>query len=364
MSLRVGIIGCGTIAQRVYLQILPRLSGVRIVALADVDPVRLATARRAAPDASVYADGHALLAHDALDAVVIASDSRTHAELAVAAFARGLHAYVEKPLASTVADGERAAAAWQRTRNVGLVGFNGRFNPLYGELCELLRAGRAGTPVCIRTVFSTAPHNVPEWKRQRASGGGVLLDLASHHVDLIQFLTGLEVERVHATVLSRVTEHDTALLELGLDSGAQVQSFFSLAASEQDRVEVYGDRARLTVSRFSSLTVDIADNPSGPGGALRRLGRRAGNLRHLPSALRARRAPMGDPGYAAALMHFIDAARGRPVSHGRAADMMDGLRCLKILDAAERSAQSGCVVSLRRQPATHADGQLTAGARF
>ncbi|MGH6693638.1 MAG: Gfo/Idh/MocA family protein, partial [Gammaproteobacteria bacterium] len=205
-------------------------------------------------------------------------------------------------------------------------------------------------------VFATALRDMPDWKRRRATGGGALLDLGSHHIDLMRFLFEREPRSVQASLESRHTEDDTALLELEFDNGPRVHGFYALAAAERDHVEVFGDRARLSVSRFNSLDVDVMDNP-GRGGALGRLARRAGSLRHVPGALRARRAPLREPGYGVALDRFIEGVRTRRLP-ADAPDLADGFACLAVIDAAERSARDGRPASIIPTPQDHSTSAL------
>jgi predicted dehydrogenase len=286
-----------------------------------------------------------MLAGSALDAVVVALPTALHGAAARAVFQAGCDLYLEKPLAADATDGAAVLELWRRSGRIGMMGFNARFNPLQRRLRDLIRAGRAGTPVYVHSAFATAQRPMPEWKQSRATGGGVLLDLGCHHIDLMRFLFGREPIAVRATLSSRSTEDDTAFVELELRGGPQVHSFFSLAAAEQDHVEVHGDRGRLSVSRFTSLDVAVSDNP-GPGNTpLRRLARRAGEIRQIPAALRARRAPLREPGYATALDRFLEAVTTRRLAPD-APDLDDGYACLTIIEAAERSAKSGRVETL------------------
>jgi myo-inositol 2-dehydrogenase / D-chiro-inositol 1-dehydrogenase len=347
-SVSLGVVGCGAIAQLVHLRLIPSVPGARLAALADPDRQHLARGLARAPGAIGFDSAEELLARGAVDAIVVCSPTHLHADVALRALAAGVHVYLEKPIAATLDDAKRVAEAWRSSGLVGMVGFNCRFNPIYGRLRALLEQDRAGTTVCMRTTFTTAPRELPEWKRNRATGGGVLLDLASHHIDLARFLFGRDVASVRATITSRRSDEDTALLELELAGGIGVQSFFSLAAAERELVEVYGERALLSASRFTSLDVEVRDNPNGLGGTLSRLARRAVALRHVPGALQARRAPLREPGYAAALRRFVDVVRsalgGAPARC--TPDFDDGLACLEVIDAAERSARSSAAVTL------------------
>jgi predicted dehydrogenase len=345
----LGVVGCGAIARAVHLRLLPRLAGVRVVALADPDRARLAEAIPMAPGAGTFESAQELLERAPVDGIVVCSPTAQHARDATLALAAGRHVYVEKPIAASLEQGRQVVDGWRRSGLVGMVGFNGRFNPLLAQLGSLLREDRAGKIVCVRTTFTTAPRPVPEWKQSRATGGGVLLDLASHHIDFVRALFEREVVNVRASLDSRRTEDDTAYLELQLAGGLRVQAFFSLAAAERELIEICGERAVLSVSRFTSIDVDVRDNPNGLGGALARLARRALAIRFTGRALAIRRSPLREPGYRAALERFVSAIRTHR-STGSAPvtppDLGDGLACLAVIDAAERSAQSGATVAM------------------
>ena len=116
-----------------------------------------------------------------------------------------------------------------------MIGFSYRFNPLHQEVRRHLQAEKLGKLVAVRSVFTTPPRRVPEWKQKRESGGGALLDLASHHVDLLRFWFNEEVHEVYANIRSQRVEADTATLELRLTNGLLVQSFFSTSSVDDDR---------------------------------------------------------------------------------------------------------------------------------
>jgi len=308
--LHVGIIGCGHLAQWVHLPVLAKLPGVRVVAVADADPQRLP------PGLPGFTDYRHLLAQPNLHAVIIAAPNAVHAEIAMAAFQRGKHVYLEKPIAPSLAEAERIVAAWRAAGTVGMIGFNYRFNPLNQQLRQALRAGRVGDLVTARSVFCVACRTLPDWKQSRKTGGGVLLDLASHHVDLVRFLFGEEIRVVSATVRSMHAEADTATLELRLANGLLVQSYFSWGAVEEDRFEVYGTAGKLVVDRY-----------------------RAGFIYRL----RKRFVPGRELSYLTALSQFVDAVRTRQPLQP---DLADGYRSLAVIIAAEESARTGRTIEL------------------
>ena len=340
MTVRVGIVGCGSIARSAHLPSLQRTSDATVVAIADADARNLTAAQGLARGAVVLHDYADVLAMPDVDAVIVALPPAMHAAAAIAALERGKHVYVEKPLATSAKDAAHMVAAARRTTLTAMVGFNYRFHPVVQQARGRIVAGDIGTPIGIRSVFATAAKPIAPWKQRRDSGGGVLLDLAVHHVDLVHHLLDTTAVDVWADVRSVRTEHDTASLHVRLANGLTASSMFSLSAVEEDRIEVYGTAGKVTIDRYGSLRAEVtAPQARGAlGGAVRRL---TGEMAELPAALGKRRAPMHDPSFPAAIEAFVRAVRDRAPG---SPSFGDGLRAAAVIDAAEASAQSGRVV--------------------
>jgi predicted dehydrogenase len=347
MSVRLGVLGCGSIARAAHLRSLARIEGAAVVAVADSDAANLAAARPLAPKAHAMRNYADVLGLADLDAVVIALPPGLHADAAIMALQRGKHVYVEKPLATNVTDGERVVAAWKGSGLTAMMGFNYRYNPIVQRARARLAAGAVGTVVGVRTVFATPRRAIPAWKQQRDTGGGVLLDLAVHHVDLVRFLLDTEVAHVSAEVHSAASDQDTAFLQLRLTNGITVQSMCSLGAVDEDRIEIYGSSAKLTIDRYGSLRAE--ETPVTPRGALQlAMTRLVGEMSAAPYALAKLRAPLHDPSFPAAMSAFVRAVERRGVA---APTLGDGFRALAVIEAAELSARTRRVIELDVQPA-------------
>jgi predicted dehydrogenase len=342
-TLNIGLIGCGRVAQSVHLPILTKLPDVRLVALVDPDPKRREEAQRRAPWALVVSDCQALLDMPEVKAVVICVPNEFHAMAAVAALDRGKHVYLEKPLAITLDEAERVLAAWERADVVGMIGFNYRFNRLYQAMKRCLRSRDLGEWVGARTVLAAPETSLPAWKRFRRSGGGALLDMASHHFDLIRFLFEDEICEVSARLRSQRSEGDTAVVHVRLGGGLLVQFFLSINTVNEDRLEIYTERARISVDRYRSLNVDIVTE-TGRIAGLWRVWPRLKSLGHSPYLLEKYLVPGREPSFRAALASFVGAVREkRPAKP----DLRDGYLSLAATLAAEESARSGRVVFLK-----------------
>jgi myo-inositol 2-dehydrogenase / D-chiro-inositol 1-dehydrogenase len=194
--MRIGVLGCGVIAYWAHLRVLRRMPGATLAAAADPDPAARASAM-CLTGVPVHERAEDLLGRSDIDAVVICAPTQFHAELAVAAADAGKHFYLEKPIATDAAGARRVVDAAAAAGVIGAIGFNRRLHPLYQQARDLLAAGRIGRVRAVQTALCEPlpAETMPGWRRQRASGGGVLLDLASHHLDLLRWFLRDEVER-------------------------------------------------------------------------------------------------------------------------------------------------------------------------
>jgi len=311
--LNIGLLGCGRIARAVHMRALRRMRDVAITAIADPDADARAGAARLFPRARAHSDFRELLQRDRVDAVVVCLPSALHAEAATAALRSGVHLYLEKPLATRLDDARGVLEAERASQAVAVMGFNYRFNAHLEAARRAVASGELGTLALVRSVFATAPYALPDWKRQRAQGGGALLDLASHHADLLPHLLNRPIRSVTARIWSEQSEDDSAALELRLDGDLPVQCFFSTAAFDADRFELYGTARSLRVDRMR------------------------------PTTLRDRVfAPRRERSFEVALARFVSAARMPPQRRGAAgASLADGLRSLEVVLAAEESDRTG-----------------------
>ncbi len=321
-SLGVGVIGCGAIATAVHIRVLRALGRVRVTALADPVPEALARAGRLVPGAALLTDPNDLLGRNDVDAVVVAVPSGLHAPLALATLSTGRHLYLEKPIATNLDDGRRVAAAARDAGVVAAIGFNWRFQPLVVRARELLRAGVIGDVRSVSTVFCE-PATAPGWRARRSEGGGVLLDLGSHHFDLMHWLFDARVERVEAAVSSIATEHDSARVRLHLAGGCIASSFFSLHACQADSLELAGERGVMRIDRYARSL------------SLRGARARTVTLAALAWRLRSIVRPHSELSWRNTLSRFVSKIRGADIE---LPTFDDGLRSLEVVIAAECAA--------------------------
>jgi UDP-N-acetylglucosamine 3-dehydrogenase len=247
--LRVAVLGAGRMGVY-HVETLERIDAWTLVAVADPDEAvaRAAIGRR---PIDYDRDWSATLARDDLDAVIVATPTVTHVEIAGAALRAGLHVLVEKPIASTVSDGLRLVGEAREAGRKLTVGHVERFNPAVRKVREVLLEGRLGRIFRIEAV-RVGP--LPD----RIRDAGVAIDLATHDLDLMQWILRREITRVSAegTRFLHASEEDmiTALLRFGADGPFGVLDVNWLTPEKRRELTLLGENGML---RADYLTQDV-----------------------------------------------------------------------------------------------------------
>ena len=201
-TIRIGVIGCGGIAGH-HLSVLKSeaLSGAdtRLTAFCDVS-LEAAEKRKSESgrqDALVTADHRELLDSGKVDAVLIATPHPFHAEAAIAAFERGIHVLLEKPVAITVGEARRINAAHRRGKSVYTVHFQNRHTPRYRWVKDQIDAGVLGPLQKANIIWTNwfrpqAYYDSGTWRGSwLGEGGGVMMNQCPHDLDLFCWFLGL-----------------------------------------------------------------------------------------------------------------------------------------------------------------------------
>ncbi|MBZ6496679.1 Gfo/Idh/MocA family protein [Natrinema longum] len=216
-DIETGIVGLGNIGQY-HAERLVDL-GVTLTGGMDIAPeARTRFARRY--DVDVYDDHHEL--YDAIDAVIITTPNRYHEEYAIDAFERDLHVLLEKPLGHSIDSAERIAEAAATSDGYAMVGFNNRFANTVQILSHRIDRGELGDLSHVEANYVRRrgiPGRGSWFTRQQIAGGGALIDLGVHAIDLSLYLLGYpDVEEVSGVVRSEFgSSEDYAYLDMWAD---------------------------------------------------------------------------------------------------------------------------------------------------
>ncbi|MDW7996817.1 MAG: Gfo/Idh/MocA family oxidoreductase [Bacteroidota bacterium] len=234
----IALVGVGNIAQSIHLPLLKRLPGVNLVAVCDRvgSKARLVAERFGIPYATNRLDD--LWHLEGIDVIDICTTTDVHPEIACAALEHGKHAFVEKPLARTLAEAQHVAEIAARSGRHLMVGMNHRFRPDVTLLRSYVGRGELGRIYYIKAGWLQPRQKEQRWlTRTDISGGGVLIDLGIVLLDLVLWMYDFApVRSVHAALFrhqTRVVE-DLAVATLYFANGsiATLECSWSLVRPE------------------------------------------------------------------------------------------------------------------------------------
>lgn len=258
--LSYALVGCGRIAKRhSELLGLKQIKHACLAAVCDVNSDKAATLA-ARFDIPHYSCMHTMMQTEAIDVVVVLTESGHHARDVMQLAPYGKHIVVEKPMALTLDDADVMIAACDKHGCKLFVVKQNRFNVPVVKLKEALDAGRFGRLVLgtvrVRWCRDQAYYDQAAWRGKWHMDGGVLTNQASHHIDLLSYMMG-DVESVFAksmTALVNIEAEDTAIVTLKFKNGALGVIEATTAARPKDlegSLSVLGETGAVEIGGFA-----------------------------------------------------------------------------------------------------------------
>jgi len=249
-QLRVGLIGCGRVVERFHLPALLDNPQWVVAAASDVSKARRSWFQLQVDGVPVFEGAGQMLDRVPLDAVLVAATPDRHTELALQALERGINVLLEKPGGTSLTAARTMADAAALAKRHLWVNFNRRFMSNYQTLAQALAALRQSPAV--RGLFALS-FNPREWDSVAghltdvAAGGGVLLDVASHQMDALGWLSGHNVRSLRVLDWSHAAEQEELRYAAELSNGWSIDCLarHGTGYREQMLLEWEGGRATL-----------------------------------------------------------------------------------------------------------------------
>lgn len=330
--MRWGIAGYGWVA-RDHMAPGIAAAGGRVSAVADPSPD--ARARAEGAGIAAFDSVEAMLAAHACDLVYVATPNDAHLAPVTACAAAGVPVLCEKPIAASIADAEAMGATVAASNALYGTAFDQRHHPAHRAIAEAITDGSIGRPIGVRIVYAcwvdplwTPDGNAHDnWRADPArAGGGAVIDLALHGLDLTERLLAEPVEALAIQLQQRIHDYpvdDGGMLMGRTASGVLFQSHVAYNCAEvlpRRRLEVLGEHGMIVATDTMGQT---------PGGTLTRRCARSGE--EQPIAFDAATSP-----FAAQAAAFMAAARGASHDFSMARD----LSLMRVFDHAYRKAIS------------------------
>ena len=259
--IRIALFGAGRIGTIHAANVAAR-DDARVAVV--VDPDRTAARKLARRVGATVAEPAAVFADAAIDAVLIASSTDTHATLAIAAARAGKAIFCEKPIDLSLRRVDACLAAVRRADVPMMVGFNRRFDPSFRTLQARLRNGEIGR---IEQIVITSRDPAPPPPAYVKVSGGLFRDMAIHDLDMARWLLGEEPETVYATgsclvdpAIGRAGDVDSAMIILRTASGrlCHINNSRRAAYGYDQRIEAHGSAGRLIAGNLVATSVEHA----------------------------------------------------------------------------------------------------------
>jgi phthalate 4,5-cis-dihydrodiol dehydrogenase len=331
--LRVGLVGCG-MHGNALAQAVVRTETLRLVACADPDPTAAWRAASLASDVSTFDSVEALLASSDLDAVVVATPHDLLGPAALTAIASGKHVMAEKPMALNEREAIQIESAVADASLTYMPGYSFRFS-MASFVHDLLDQGVVGDIQAMTSLIGLGPMN-RGWTAHPASGGGPLLYVGCHMIDLFLWFMRDEPVDVAASVRRRpdTGTDETSAIQVRFPNGVPAQCLVTQAApSFVYELQIVGNTGTITLRgrNFLQFELEVASTSVA---AYRE------PIVIRPAIRRDNVTMMLVP----ELEEFARAIREqRPPSITAA----DGRRVLRVLDAVVESGRTGLPVSLK-----------------
>ena len=213
-TVKVGIIGCGGIGQNKHMPSLSKIENVQIVAFCDLieERAQMCKEKFGTPDAFVCTDYKELLAIEDIEVVHVLTPNREHAQITVDALYAGKHVMCEKPMAKTAEGARQMVAAAKATGKKLAIGYQHRMKAEARYAKEYIESGAVGE-IYYANCLATRRRGTPNWGvflDAEAQGGGPIIDIATHSLDLTLYLMNNSEPEMVVGKTHKALEHPEA----------------------------------------------------------------------------------------------------------------------------------------------------------
>lgn len=258
-KIKLGIIGAGRMGITHY-SIINSHPDVEIEAVADPSALILSMMSKYLP-VKTYKDYNNLLEESKVDAILVCTPPNLHFPIVKKAAEKGVHVFVEKPFTTRYDEASELARLYSGTKLVNQVGYVNRFNDVFVKVKELLDAGLVGKIIRFKSeMFSCTITNNDEgsgWRATREGGGGAVFEMASHAIDLVNFLIG-KPDKITGSSLNQIYSKNvediastTMLYKNGISGTLYVNWSDTSYRKPTNKMEIFGLGGRILADQHS-----------------------------------------------------------------------------------------------------------------
>lgn len=265
--MKLGLIGCGTVALGGHLPAIAESTDFKLAALSDVRADHLEEVGKRYGVERLYTDYRELLAHEDIDAVTITTPVGSHYSMALAALAAGKHVFCEKPLADTLEHGRELVEAAERAKRILAVNFELRAAEPYMKVKEIVDSGELGKVLFMRLIYNWPGGRWAGLDRYRllmTEGKGPIFNCGVHFFDLARWYSDSEFTDVEASGIYMEAfpypDHVVAVCRMANGAVVVVDESWVFGHSNTElgytlhRIDLEGERGTVTAELVDGVT--------------------------------------------------------------------------------------------------------------
>jgi len=259
--MNIGVIGAGIMGSN-HIRVISAMKDVNLTAVCDVDLEKLKEMTQKVNVRWLYKDYKEMLSKERLDGVIVAVPSAFHKKVVLDCIEAGVNVLVEKPISDNLKDAQEMIDQAKKKKIIFTVGHIERFNPVVMKIKEFIEKNMLGKIYLVNTIRVG-----PFPKRFYGTPGGVLVDLAVHDVDIINYLVG-NINQVYSQLIVSGKQEIYAKSLFQIDNDIRGSSEFSWVSPKKVRIiEVYGTRGMLR-GDYQNQELKFFENSDESEGAL------------------------------------------------------------------------------------------------
>lgn len=259
-KIKVAIIGAGRMGITHY-SIINSHPDIEITSLADTSTMINGLLKKYISGLKIYKDFNELIDQEDLDAVLVCTPPNLHFPIIKKAAEKNLHVFVEKPFTTKLEESLELSKLYQKKNLVNQVGYVNRFNDVFKSLKTMLEEGLIGETIRFKSeMFSrtiTKPDKGSGWRGTHDSGGGAVFEMASHAIDLVNFLVG-KPDKVIGSSLNKIFSQNVedAVSSTFLYKGGASGTIYINWSDESyrkptNKMEIFGTKGKIIADQHS-----------------------------------------------------------------------------------------------------------------
>jgi scyllo-inositol 2-dehydrogenase (NADP+) len=259
-KIKTAVIGFGRMGIT-HFSILNKHEKVNIVAIVDPSKIVLELAKKNLNNINVYLNYKDLFEHEKLDAIIICTPPSLHFEIIKGASKLNLHVFCEKPFTTSANDAMVLTEMFENLNLINQVGYVNRFNDSFIKTRNLLQSNVIGKLIRFKSeMYSrtiTKKHDSTTWRDSHQTGGGALFEVASHAIDLVNFLIGQPKKVIGSNLVSIFSKNvedaisSTFLYNDNLSGTLNVNWSDTSYRKPTNKIELFGTNGKILADQHS-----------------------------------------------------------------------------------------------------------------